>query len=129
MAVGCDDLAMGETVVIVDDNGAFRARTSVLLGSEGYEVIGEAADGSSGLGMLRELRPDVALLDVQLPDTNGFALARRLREEGADTEVVMISTRDAIDYAGAIAECGARGFIAKSEICGDALRALLGTAP
>ncbi len=116
---------MRETVVIVDDNDAFRARTSILLSSEGYEVIGEAADGSSGLGVLRRLRPDVALLDVQLPDTNGFAVARRLREDDGGPAVVIISTRDGADYASAVAECGARGFIPKSEICGDALRAVL----
>jgi DNA-binding NarL/FixJ family response regulator len=117
--------AMGETVVIVDDNDDFRARTRVLLDSEGYEVIGEAADGASGLSLVRRLRPDVTLLDVGLPDTDGFAVAERLRSDAGRTEVVLISTRDAADYAGAVARCGALGFIAKSELCGAALHAVL----
>jgi DNA-binding NarL/FixJ family response regulator len=124
----CKAVAMGETVVIVDDNDAFRGRMRVLLDCEGYDVIGEAADGASGLRVVRRLRPDVTLLDVQLPDTSGFAVAERLRREVGQTAIVIISTRDASDYAGAVARCGARGFIAKSEICGEELRAVLESA-
>jgi DNA-binding NarL/FixJ family response regulator len=118
---------MGETVVIVDDNDGFRARARMLLDSEGYEVIGEAADGATGVEVVRRLRPDVALLDVQLPDIDGFAVAERLREQRAATSVVMVSTRDSSDYGRAVADCGALGFIAKSDICGAALQSLLHT--
>jgi DNA-binding NarL/FixJ family response regulator len=120
---------MSETVVIVDDNDAFRAFTRTLLDRDGYEVVGEAADGASGLDVVRRLRPDVLLLDVQLPDMVGFEVARRLRGEARETAVVITSTRDASDYAGAIAGCGARGFIAKAEICADSLRSILETSP
>lgn len=120
----CNAVPVSETVVIVDDNDEFRSRTRALLDSDGYRVIGDAADGSSGLEAVRALRPDVALLDVQLPDTTGFAVAERLRRQD-ETAVVIVSTRDASDYASAVSDCGARGFIAKSEICGDALRAVL----
>jgi DNA-binding NarL/FixJ family response regulator len=116
---------MAGTVVIVDDNGVFRARMRALLDSEGYSVVGEAADGASGIRTVRRLRPDVTLLDVQLPDIDGFAVAAELRDVARPTVIVMISTRDAADYAGAVTGCGARGFIAKSELCGDALRELL----
>jgi DNA-binding NarL/FixJ family response regulator len=116
---------VSETVVIVDDNDRFRGRMRMLLDCQGYEVIGEAGDGASGERLVREMRPDVTLLDVQLPDTDGFALAERLRAEGNDTSVVMISTRDASDYGGAVAACGALGFIAKSELGGEALRTVL----
>jgi DNA-binding NarL/FixJ family response regulator len=116
---------MSETVVIVDDNDAFRAHARVLLSYEGYDVIGEAADGTSGVDVLRRLQPDVALLDVQLPDLDGFSVARKVRDDISRTAVVMISARDAIDYGGAVSDCGARGFIAKSELCRDALRACL----
>jgi DNA-binding NarL/FixJ family response regulator len=115
---------VSDTVVIVDDNDEFRARTRALLDGDGYRVIGDAADGTSGLETVRVLRPDIALLDVQLPDTSGFAIARRLRRQ-AETAVVIISTRDARDYASAVSGCGALGFISKAEICGDALRAVL----
>jgi DNA-binding NarL/FixJ family response regulator len=114
---------VSETVVIVDDNDEFRARTRALLEGEGYHVIGDAADGSSGLEAVSTLRPDIALLDVQLPDTSGFAIAQRLRRQ-PETAVVIISTRDARDYASAVSGCGALGFISKSEISGDALRAV-----
>ena len=119
---------MTETVVIVDDNAAFRARARVLLSYEGYDVIGEAEDGVSGLDVVHRLRPNVALLDVQLPDIDGFSVARKVRDEDHQTAVVIISTRDTTDYGDAVDGCGARGFIPKSELCGDALRAVLGVA-
>jgi DNA-binding NarL/FixJ family response regulator len=121
---GCKATGVSETVVIVDDNDEFRARTRALLDGDGYRVIGDAADGASGLEAVRTLRPDIALLDVQLPDTSGFAIAERLRRQD-ETAVVIISTRDARDYASAVSGCGALGFVAKSEICGAALRAVL----
>jgi DNA-binding NarL/FixJ family response regulator len=114
-----------ETVVIVDDNAAFRAHARTLLTYEGFHVIGEAADGATGLDVVRRLRPSLALLDVQLPDTDGFSVARDVCSDTDETTVVIISTRDAIDYGAAVEGCGARGFIAKSELCGDALRAVL----
>jgi DNA-binding NarL/FixJ family response regulator len=119
---------VSETVVIVDDNDAFRAFTRALLDGDGYEVIGEAADGAAGLEVVRRMRPDVLLLDVQLPDTNGFVVARQLRGDATATAIVITSTRDASDYGGAVAGCGARGFVAKSEICGEAIRSVLAGA-
>ena len=116
---------MRETVVIVDDNDAFRARARALLDGEGYEVIGEAADGASALRVLRELEPDLALLDVQLPYTDGFPRAERLGEVGTRSAIIFISTRDAADYAGDVAACGALGFISKSRLCGPAVREIL----
>jgi DNA-binding NarL/FixJ family response regulator len=114
---------MSETVVIVDDNDAFRAQARVLLTYDGYDVIGEAGNGAAGLDAVRRLRPNVALLDAQLPDVDGFSVAHDVRDDVI--AVVIISTRDATDYGSAVTTCGARGFIAKSELCGDALRAVL----
>lgn len=116
---------MSETVVIVDDNEPFRTRARLLLTYDGYDVIGEAGNGTSGLEAVRRLRPNIALLDAQLPDVDGFSVARDVRGDGRETAVVIISTRDATDYGSAVSTCGARGFIAKSELCGDALRAVL----
>jgi DNA-binding NarL/FixJ family response regulator len=121
----CNPSEMRESVVIVDDNDAFRARTRALLDAEGYDVLGEADDGAGGLRLLRELRPDLALLDVQLPDTDGFTLAERLHAGGGDTAVIIISTREADDYASSVARCGALGFISKSELCGAAMQQLV----
>ena len=68
-------LAMALTVLIVDDHPSFRASARVLLEAEGFDVIGEAADGTSGIAEARRLRPDLVLLDVQLPDIDGFDVA------------------------------------------------------
>ena len=122
---GCNDSPMSETVVIVDDNDAFRTQARLLLTYDGYDVIGEAGNGTAGLEAVRRLRPNIALLDAQLPDVDGFSVACDVRDDVRQTAVVIISTRDATDYGSAVSTCGARGFIAKSELCGDALRAVL----
>jgi DNA-binding NarL/FixJ family response regulator len=122
----CNDSPMSETVVIVDDNDAFRAQARLLLTYDGYDVIGEAGNGTSGLEAVRRLQPNIALLDVQLPDADGFSVARDVRDVVSETAVVIISTRDAADYGSAVTRCGARGFIAKSELCGEALREVMG---
>jgi DNA-binding NarL/FixJ family response regulator len=112
------------TVLIVDDHPSFRSSARAVLEADGYEVIGEAADGTSGIELLRQLRPDVVLLDVQLPDMTGFDIC----EECGDldqTAIVLVSSRDAGDYDGLIESSGARGFIAKADLSGDAVASLL----
>ena len=83
--------AMGATVLIVDDHAAFRASARALLESDGFEVVGEAADGASVAEAVERLRPAIVLLDVQLPDLDGFDVAARLPPGGP--VVVMTSTR------------------------------------
>ena len=114
------------TVLIVDDHPSFRSSAHALLEAEGYEIIGEAEDGESAIAAARALHPDVLLLDVQLPDMDGFAVCRELGLNGGPPAVVLVSSRDACDYGGLIAQSGARGFIAKAELSGNALSDLLG---
>lgn len=116
---------MPTTVLIVDDHPGFRARARALLESEGYAIVGEAADGSSALAQAAALAPDLVLLDVQLPDMNGFAVAERLVASQATVRVVLTSSRDREDYGARIDASPARGFIAKAELSGPALRELL----
>ena len=85
---------MKRTVLIVDDHAGFRASARRVLESEGYSVIAEAADGSSGVTAAAESRPDLALVDVQLPDFDGFEVTRILRESERVPEIVLISSRD-----------------------------------
>ena len=116
---------MATTVLIVDDHPSFRATARVLLESEGYDVIGEAADGAEALDRARELEPDVVLLDVNLPDTDGFAVAAELTSHNGAPAVVLTSSREGSDFGPLVGSSGARGFVPKSELSGPALAALL----
>jgi DNA-binding NarL/FixJ family response regulator len=114
-----------ETVLVVDDHGGFRASARKLLQAEGFEVVGEAADAASGIEAARELRPDIVLLDVQLPDLNGVRASRQMGGRNGGSAIILISSRDIDDLGGALAESAARGFIPKSELSGEAIRELL----
>jgi DNA-binding NarL/FixJ family response regulator len=120
----CDD-PNGVNVLIVDDHPSFRANARALLEAEGFEVVGEAADGVSALRAAGELAPELVLLDVQLPDLDGFEVARRLTNDGHGPVVVLVSSRDGADFGPLVERSGARGFIAKAELSGAALSALL----
>jgi DNA-binding NarL/FixJ family response regulator len=109
-------------VLIVDDHAAFRSATRRLLESEGYAVIGEAEDLSGGRSAARRLSPDVVLLDVILPDGNGFDLAEELSVAAANTKVVMISSRPASTYRRRLARSSAAGFIFKGDLSAERLR-------
>ena len=111
-------------MLIVDDHEPFRAVARKLLESAGYVVAGEAADASEALAAVAAHAPDAVLLDVQLPDRDGFAVATELAAADGPT-VVLISSRDADDYGQQVAACGARGFIPKSKLSAAAVAALL----
>ena len=100
---------MTTTVLIVDDHPSFRATARVLLEAEGFDVVGEAEDGGSALERARELRPEIVLLDVQLPDIDGFEVASRLTGDGGP-RVVLVSSRDRADYGSKIEDSGAAGY-------------------
>jgi|SRR5436190_1108584 len=112
-------------VLIVDDHPSFRASARKLLESDGYEVVGEAADGAGALRVAEELQPDVVLLDVQLPDVDGFEIAERLAAMEHAPEVILTSSRDVSDYGSCVEDSGARGFVPKAELSGAALSLLL----
>ncbi|MEA2294096.1 MAG: hypothetical protein QOE86_1735 [Solirubrobacteraceae bacterium] len=117
---------MATTLLIVDDHASFRTAARRLLERHGYRVVGEAADGSAALEAARELRPDVVLLDVQLPDIDGFEVAARLSAAGRPPAIVMVSSRDGEDFGGLVEQSGARGFIPKYALSGPAMDAALG---
>jgi DNA-binding NarL/FixJ family response regulator len=119
------DWLVAASVLIVDDHARFRAQARRLLEAEGYEVVGEAPDGASALAAVTALRPAIVLLDVQLPDVDGFAVTRRLAAEDKPPAVILISSRDRSAYRRRLADTPARGFLAKSELSGPALAALL----
>ena len=113
------------TVLIVDDHPSFRASARVLLESEGFQVIGEAVDGASALTEAGRLRPQLVLLDVQLPDIDGFDVAAQLTREGPGPAVILVSSRDSSDFGPLVSRSGARGFVPKAELSGERLAALL----
>jgi CheY-like chemotaxis protein len=121
----CDDLPMAATVLVVDDHPSFRRFARRLLETAGFAVVEEARDGASALAAARELRPDVVLLDVLLPDTTGFELAETLSVEPAGPVVVLTSSRSAGDFEVWLARSSARGFIAKRDLTAAAFAALV----
>ncbi|HZT14557.1 MAG TPA: response regulator transcription factor [Gaiellaceae bacterium] len=112
------------SVLIVDDHPSFRASARALLEAEGLDVVGEAADGASALEEAARLRPQVVLLDVQLPDIGGFDVAARLSADGGP-QVILTSSHDVRDFGQLVARSGAAGFIPKAELSAAAIAELL----
>ena len=115
---------MPKRVLIVDDHKPYRADARELLESAGYVVAGEAADAAEALAAVAAESPDAVLLDVQLPDSDGFAVAKALAAADGPA-VVLISSREADDYGRRVESSGARGFIPKSKLSAATLAALL----
>ena len=113
------------TVLIVDDHPSFRASARVLLEAEGFNVVGEAADGASALTEAGRLQPQVVLLDVQLPDIDGFDVAERLTGHPNGPAVILVSSRDSSDFGPLVSRSGARGFVPKAELSGERVQELL----
>jgi DNA-binding NarL/FixJ family response regulator len=125
--VACGTISgMRPTVLIVDDHAAFRASARALLEAEGFDVVGEAADGAGALEAVAVLRPKIVLLDIQLPDLDGLTVAEQLARAAEAPAVVLISSRDAAAYGPRLQGTRARGFIPKSGLSGEALAALVG---
>lgn len=114
----------GRTVLIVDDHAGFRAVARMLLESGGWEVVGEAATVADALAAARTLRPALAVVDVNLPDGDGFDVTRHLTA-ASDPAVILVSSRDNAGYAGRAVECGARGFIPKAELTCDGIEGMV----
>ena len=113
------------TLLIVDDHAGFRGWARALLQGEGFDVVGEASDGESGVAAVRRLRPDVVLLDIRLPDMNGFEVAELIGEFPEPPAIVLTSSHDGRDYRKRVDASTAKGFVAKSELSRAALEAVL----
>jgi DNA-binding NarL/FixJ family response regulator len=97
----------------------------MLLESDGFEVVGEAATGEEGVVVALDLRPDLVLLDVNLPDIDGFEVATRITADAEPPRVILTSSRDSTDFGPLVQKSGALGFVPKSELSGAALEELL----
>jgi DNA-binding NarL/FixJ family response regulator len=112
-------------LLIVDDHADFRASAQTLFELEGFDVVGLAADGEEALAAAAQLKPDVVLLDVRLPDMDGFEVARALAARDDAPRVVLVSSRDRSAYVSQLREARVCGFLGKSELSGAALHALV----
>jgi DNA-binding NarL/FixJ family response regulator len=114
------------SLLIVDDHADFRAGARALLEVDGFKVVGEAADGESALEAAGRLRPEVVLLDVQLPGIDGFTVADRLAAADDAPIVVLTSSRAAETFRQRLQRADSvRGFIPKAELSGECLSAIL----
>ncbi len=113
-------------VLIVDDHPSFRSIASRMLTGGGFTVVGEAGDGAEALQAAFDLRPDVVLLDVGLPDSDGFAIAEALARQPDPPAVVLMSSRASADYGRVVGRAPVAGFIPKADLSGSAVRLLLG---
>lgn len=113
------------TILVIDDHGGFRATARRMLERDGWTVVGEAADGRSGLAAVAELAPDVVLLDIGLPDVDGFEVAEHLAQRADAPSIVLVSSRDRTSYGERITESRAAGFLSKDELDGPTVRSLV----
>jgi len=116
------------TVLIVDDHASFRAQARAVLEAAGFVVVGDAVDGCSAIALAAELEPETVLLDIGLPDIDGFEVAGRLAAAQPGIAVVLTSSREANDYGPRLNACPAAGFLPKDQLSGSALVALLAAA-
>jgi len=111
------------TVLIVDDHEPFRAAARRLLESDGFAVVGEAADGASGITLAREVEPDLVLLDVVLPDLSGFEVAEQLSD--GPSQIILVSSRGRLDFVRRLRRSPVLGFVRKDQLSGERIRELL----
>jgi len=125
-ATRCDTEAMASfpAVLVVDDHDGFRAFARIMLEAAGFTVT-EAASGAEAAAAARIIRPQLVLLDIQLPDFDGFEVARRLAGHEPRPVIVLTSTREASDYGGRITSSPAAGFLPKDQLSGAALHRFL----
>jgi DNA-binding NarL/FixJ family response regulator len=116
-------------VLIVDDLEPFRrAARAVVEATADFEVVGEAASGEASIEAAESLRPDIVLMDVNLPGVSGIEATRRIRAASPDVMVLLMSTREAAEFAGKAAECGAAAYLPKSRLTPDQLLELWAAA-
>jgi DNA-binding NarL/FixJ family response regulator len=124
---GCNSFGVPIRCLIVDDNSSFRQEMRGLLEEQGIDVVGSAAGGAEALQQIAELRPDVALIDIDLGGESGLALASRLQVGARDAvpHVILISTHEESEYADLIDASPALGFLAKTELSAATIRRML----
>ena len=114
----------GFRVLLADDHALFRQGVRALLQLDGYDVVGEAGDGTELVRLARELRPDVAVVDVSMPLMNGVDAARELRSAAPDTKTLLLTMHAERQLVLRALEAGARGYVLKSQSAEDLEQAI-----
>lgn len=118
-------LGMISTLLVVDDHEGFRGFVSTLLEGDRFSIAGVAKDGESALDAVNRLRPDLVLLDIQLPGIGGFEVAERLASGAHRPDVVLTSTREATDFGARLSNAPVLGFVPKNELSVEAISRLV----
>ncbi len=113
------------TLLIVDDHDGFRGVARALLEGDDFEVVGEASDGAAAVEQSRRLSPAVVLLDVHLPDHDGFEVSARLARLSQPPLVVLTSSRPVADLRRRLSSTHAAGFVPKDELSAGSLAEVL----
>jgi CheY-like chemotaxis protein len=121
-------VTVSAAILVVDDHDGFRAFARTMLEMAGFTVA-EAATGAEATEAARIIRPRLVLLDIQLPDVDGFEVARRLAGQEHGPVIVLTSTREASDYGGQITASPAAGFVPKDQLSGAAMHRFLAQSP
>ena len=121
----CESSPVTATLLVVDDHDGFRAVATALAASAGLDVVGEAGDGATAIALCDKLRPDAVLLDVLLPDADGFEIRRRLLARPDAPAVLLTSTRSRRSFGARLVDPDPIPFMPKDELSIDALRDLV----
>lgn len=114
-----------KSILIIDDHPLFReGLKSIIAGDRHFVVEGEAGNARNGLSMAMKIKPDVALVDISLPDESGMQLTRRIRKMLPDTRVMVISMHSKIDYIVEAFQAGATGYVVKESAAGRLIQGL-----
>jgi len=115
----------GIRLLVADDHDILRRGLRDLIESQpGWTVVAEASNGSQALEMALECKPDIAIVDVGMPDLNGFETTRRIREVLPQTEVLILTAHDSEQMVHEAEACGARGYLLKSDVGRDLITAV-----
>jgi DNA-binding NarL/FixJ family response regulator len=116
---------MSVRILIVDDHPTVRSGLKSLLNEhDGWEVVGEAQDGIEAVDEVQRLTPDVVVLDVSMPRMNGLQACRIIRQNTPKCEVLIVTQHDSPQMMREAADCGARGYVVKSNVARDLLTAV-----